>query len=57
MFDEYDIELIQSARKVLNNVYEYNYGDTKLSKQVSRLATILNKIDALLLIDNMDTEV
>lgn len=57
MFDEYDIELIKSARKVLNNVYEYNYGNTKLSNQVSRLATILNKIDALLLVDNMDTEV
>lgn len=57
MFDEYDVELIKGARKVLNNVYEYNYGNAKLSKQVSRLATILNKIDALLLIDNMDTEV
>lgn len=57
MFDEYDIELIKGARKVLNSVYEYNHGDAKLSKQVSRLATILNKIDALLLVDNMDTEV
>lgn len=44
---EYDLDLIEKARKLLFQVYEYHYGDYKMQKEIRRLQTIINKIDSL----------
>ena len=44
---EYDLELIEKARKLLFQVYEYHYGDSYMQKEVRRLETIISKINSL----------
>lgn len=44
---EYDLKLLVEARQLIWKVYEYHYGDSQMRKQVSRLETIINKIDEL----------
>lgn len=45
--DEYDRRKLVKARKLITEVYEYNYGDSHLRKQVDRLETIIRKLEAL----------
>lgn len=47
VFGEYDLNKIASAKKELIKVYEYNYGDPRMRKELSRLKTIINKISEL----------
>ena len=51
---EYDYDLLIKARKLIENVYSYHYGDSYMCKEVKRLETILNKIDYLLTPPNID---
>ncbi len=46
--DAFDRARIEEARRLLYKVYEYNYGDPSAKKEVSRLDTIIRKIDQLL---------
>ena len=45
--EAYDLELLEKARKLLFQVYEYHYGDSNMRKEIRRLETIINKIDSL----------
>lgn len=47
-FDEYDTERIKLSRKVLFMVYEQNFGDPSLRRELDRIATIIGKIDQLM---------
>lgn len=47
-FDEFDKRRIASAREMLWKVFEFNYGDPSMRKEVDRLGTIIGKIDQLL---------
>ena len=44
---EYDLKLLEEARQLIFKVYEYHYGDSQMRKQISRLETIISKIDSL----------
>lgn len=45
---EYDKELLTKAKELIVKVYEYHYGDSYMRKEIKRLETIINKIDALM---------
>lgn len=49
--EEYDLELLAQARKLLLKVYEYHYGDSYMRKELGRLGTIIKKLEALYNID------
>lgn len=46
-FGEYDMDLLEQARKLLIKVYEYNYGEPSMRGKVKRLETIISKIEIL----------
>lgn len=46
-FEEYDLQQLEAARKLLVKVYEYHYGDGYMRKELSRLKTIIEKLEAL----------
>ena len=41
---EYDLKKLEKARKLITEVYEYNYGDPSCKKETNRLFTILKKL-------------
>lgn len=45
---EYDKEKLQEAKKLIEKVYEYHYGDSYMQKEIKRLETIIAKIDYLI---------
>lgn len=47
-FDEYDKDRLEEARRTLLKVYEYNYGDPGMRKEIARLRTIISKLNFLL---------
>ena len=47
-FGEYDVEQLRAAKRLLLKVYEYHYGDSHIKKELDRLETIINKLDALI---------
>lgn len=47
MFEEYDKNKVEEARKILSKVYEYYYGEHKTRKLWKRLETIISKIEEL----------
>lgn len=47
VFEEYDLEQLAQANKLLLKVYEYHYGDSHMRKELSRLETIIKKLEAL----------
>lgn len=46
-FGNYDMGLLQEAKKLLLEVYEYNYGEPSMRSKVKRLETIISKIEVL----------
>lgn len=48
MFDEYDIEKLKEARKILQKVLEYYYGHNPTRKYWRRLDTIVIKLNELI---------
>ena len=48
VFDDYDIEKLQKAVKLLNEVYDYNYGSINSKKTTNKLETIINKLCLLI---------
>lgn len=46
--EEYDKQLLVEAKRLINIVYTYHYGDSYMRKEIKRLETILSKIDALI---------
>lgn len=46
--EEFDLQKLQKAKKLIIEVYEYYYGAPRMGKEVRRLETIMNKIDYLL---------
>lgn len=46
-FDAYDMEQFEKARKILEAIYEYHYGDSLMRGQVKRLETIIKKLNFL----------
>lgn len=47
-FDEYDLDQMEKARKMLIKVYEFHYGDSRMRSQLKRLETVIGKLDNLL---------
>lgn len=47
-YDEYDMNKLREAHKLLNEVYEYNYDYPPLESKQSRLCTIISKLEILL---------
>ena len=47
IFDEYDMNKLHQAEKLLIEVYEYNYGAPNSQRAVSRLATVISKLGTL----------
>ena len=45
VFDEYDMEKLRKAQKLLSEVYDYNYGTPNGSNAIKRLETIINKLN------------
>ena len=46
-YSEYDLQKLRAAKKELMQVYEYNYGNPAMKKEVNRLETIIGKITYL----------
>lgn len=46
--EEFDIQKLQQAKKLVKEVYEYYYSAPKMGQVTRRLETIMNKIDFLL---------
>lgn len=45
---EYDLVQLKKARKEINQIYEYHYGDSRMRKELNRLETIIEKLDYLI---------
>lgn len=45
IFDEYDMDKLRRAEKLLVEVYEYNCGAPNSQRAISRLETILVKLN------------
>lgn len=45
---EYDINKLDDAKKIIQSVYEYNYGSPKCKTHIKRLETILKKLNELI---------
>lgn len=45
-FDEYDTDKLKAARRLLEEVYEYNYFPSR--PLIKRLGTIIEKLDTLM---------
>ena len=48
IFDEYDRIKLGKARKLITEVYEYNYGAPRSGSEIKKLETIIHKLDALI---------
>ena len=48
IFDEYDRIKLGKARKLITEVYEYNYDAPCSSNEIKKLETIIRKLDALI---------
>ena len=46
--EEYDKQKLLEAKKLINIVYTYHYGDSYMRKEIKRLETILSKLDFLI---------
>lgn len=46
--EEYDKQQLVEAKRLINIVYTYHYGDSYMRKEIKRLETILFKIDYLI---------
>lgn len=44
IFDEYDMNKLRKAEKLIVEVYEYNYASPNSQRAISRLETILSKL-------------
>ena len=47
-FDDYDRELLQDALANVSFVFNYNYGDPRMRRELGRLETIIKKMKELL---------
>lgn len=47
-FDEFDMNKLKKAKKLLVEVYEFNFGFPPTKSKVKRLETIINKLEQLL---------
>lgn len=48
IFDEYDLNKLEKAKRLVTEVYEYNYGAPYTSKELKKLKTIIRKLDTLI---------
>ncbi len=48
ILEEFDLNQLISAKEKIQKVYEYYYGDCKHKLEVSRLETILKKLNQLI---------
>lgn len=48
IFDEYDKIKLEKAKKLITEVYEYNYGAPYSGKETKKLETIIRKLDFLI---------
>ena len=55
IFDEYDLNKLKKAKKLVTEVYEYNYGAPYTSKELKKLKTIICKLD-ILIYSNRESE-
>ena len=46
-FDNYDMEKLAKAKRLLMEVLEYNEGGTRMKRKVDRLTTIIIKLEVL----------
>lgn len=53
-FDNYDMEKLAKAKRLLMEVYDYNNGGRLMGKKVKRLETIIIKLEVL---ENMNEEI
>lgn len=54
MIDLYDLEKLEKAQKIIDEVYGYNFGASDNRKVVSRLETISHKLDEVIAIIKKD---
>lgn len=47
IFEEYDLDKMKKAKRLLIEVYEYYYGAPGMASKVKRLETIISKIETL----------
>lgn len=47
-FDEYDLNKLKEAKRLLMIPLNYNYGDPRMKSKVCRLETIVKKLTELL---------
>ena len=45
--EPYDQELLEKAKRLIEKVYVYHYGDSFMRSELGRLKTIISKIEAL----------
>lgn len=50
--EEYDLHLLDQAKKLILKVYEYHYGDSYMRKELGRLEAIITKLEELQNIGN-----
>lgn len=48
VFDDYDTEKLKKAFKLINEVYDYNYGVPNSKQSINKLETIIKKLDILI---------
>ena len=46
-FSNLDLEKLAEAEQRLQEVYDYNYGDSRSRKELAKLQTIISKLQAL----------
>lgn len=46
-FSDYDQDKLEKAKGLLMEVFNYNYGDTRMTRKVRRLETIISKLEFL----------
>lgn len=46
--EEYDKQKLLEAKRLINIVYTYHYGDSYMRKEIKRLETIMLKLDYLI---------
>ena len=54
--EEYDYRALREARQRIMIVYNYHYGEANARGVISRIETIVNKIDYLLARERKDNE-
>ncbi len=48
VFDEYYQLKLQEAKRLITEVYEFNYGAPRMSRKIKKLETIIKKINDLM---------